>query len=468
MRKHSVLFVVPPYYRAVYGNAVVKSVTSQSYMVLSLATIAAPALKSGHRAAILDLNLYEDHDAKLAATVKELKPDVVAISATSPIFHIASQYAQKIRQMLPEALLITGGVHPTIFPEDSIRNSQFDIAVFGEGEESFTEILDGKPLAEITGIAWRKGSEVTLNPRRPGFVDIDAMPFPAYELYEVNKYNHPAAVARRNPVASMETSRGCFGQCNYCNMRSVKFRYKSFERIMAEIEYALKTGFREIHFVDDNFAANQKRAKSICEEIIRRKLDMTWQPRGGLRVDTVDAELFALMKRSGVWSIPFGIESGNQSVLDAIKKGIKLDQVRRAVTLAHNAGLRTEGYFMIGLKGETEQTIRDSIAFAKSLDLDLAKFAITIPLPGTPWFDELDRAGLIKTKDWSKYTFSSSPHDIYTHPTLAAGVIDFYYYRAHRAFYFRPRYIARRVLTDIRNGDIFTDIKTFFQTKWFK
>ena len=463
----NILLLIPPYYEYIYGSAVMKSVTSRSYMVLSLGILAAHLRKANHNVMILDLNLFDNTDKKLSDTLRGFKPQIAGISSTSPIFWLACKYAETIKQHSREIVTVIGGVHPTIFPSASLENNQFDIAVVGEGEESIVQIAGGVPLETIKGIAYKTGSKINVTPARTKYIDLNTSPIPAYDLYEVAKYIHPKAVAKNSPVTSMETSRGCFGQCSFCNMRKTPFRFKTYERILEEIEYVLSLGYREIHFLDDNIAANPKRAKELCSAIIKRGLKFSWQPRGGVRVDSVDLELFKLMKQSGAWTVPFGIESGNQDILDLNMKNIKLEQVRKAVSWAKEAGLRTEGYFMIGLMGETEATIKDSIEFSKSLDLDLAKFAITIPLPGTPMFDEWDKQGLIKTKDWSKYIFSTSPSKIFSHPNLSKEMIDTYYYKSHRDFYFRPKYILKSIIASFKNGDVIDNIKTFFKTKWY-
>jgi anaerobic magnesium-protoporphyrin IX monomethyl ester cyclase len=423
--------------------------------------------KDGVEARILDLNLYGSPLAELEKNIKEFGPAFIGMNCTSPVYSIVRDYAKHIKNIAPGVKVVIGGVHPSVYPGESIENTDIDIAVVGEGEIPIKEILGGKDLPGIRGIAYKGGAGIVVNEKRGDYVDLNLMPFPAYDLYEINKYVHPGTMAKNNPVASMETSRGCFGQCIFCNMRKTRFRFKTEDRIIEEIKYILSLGYREIHFLDDNIAANKERAKKICERILKEKIKFTWYPRGGVRVDSVDEELFVLMKKAGAWTVPFGIESGNQRILDLNKKGISLEQVVKAVNSAKKAGLRTEGYFMLGMLGETESTIKDSINFAKSLDLDLAKFAIAIPLPGTPIFEEYEKQGLIKTKDWSKYTFSASPSEIYEHPTVKAETLDHYYYKAHRDFYFRPKYIFNKLIHSVKTGEIFSDIAAFTRTKWY-
>ena len=288
--------------------------------------------------------------------------------------------------------------------------------------------------------------------------DLDSIPFPALDLYDAPRYTHPRFMARRNPVAYMETSRGCYGACIFCNARRTKLRRKSVGRVIEEMKYILSLGFREIHLADDLFTADLKRVKEICRAIIDSKLDISWYPRAGIRVDHVDRELFELMKRAGVWSVPFGIESGNEQILKRIGKNITLEQVRRAVGLARSVGLTTQGYFMVGHPDETEQTVMQTIKFSQSIGLDYAKFTINTPLPGTPLFDEWDRAGIIKTKDWSKYNFHTPPEELYDHPNLSWQQIDKYYRQAMKSFYFRPSYMVRRGWHDLRSGELWSNL----------
>ena len=241
---------------------------------------------------------------------------------------------------------------------------------------------------------------------------------------------------------------------------------KSPGRVVDEMERMLSLGFREIHIIDDIFTADMKRAYAICEEILRRNLDFPWYPRGGIRVDRVSPELLRIMKKAGCYRIPFGIESGSQRILDIAKKKITIEQAETAVKMAKSADMETECYFMIGLPNETEEEIKKSLALAIKLNPDYVKFAITVPLPGTPMFAEMEKNGQIKTRDWEKYNFSISPRELYNHDTLSWEVINKYYNQAHRKFYFRISYVLRMIGHTLRNGTFFSHIKAFMQTKW--
>jgi len=465
--RQRVLMIVLPYYWQIFGDSMVRAAVSEGYMVLSVGVLAAAVRARGHEVKILDLNLVKDPATHFINFLADYRPSTVGVTFTTPLVRLAATYAALVKQHLPSCTVVCGGPHPSIKAEELLRETKFDVAVQGEGDHSFVEIVEGKPLEEIDGIAFLRDDRFVPTKPRGVFWKLDELPMPAYDLYDVQRYNHPRVVARRNPVAAMETSRGCFGGCTFCESRRTKFRTKSAERIVAEMEYALSLGYREIHLVDDLFTANLKRAKEVCRQIIDRKLDVSWYPRGGIRVDGVDQEVFDLMKRAGVWHIPFGIESGNQQVLDMTQKEVTLEEVRNAVRMAKKAGLETEGYFMFGLEGETEQSMKETIEFSLSLDLDYAKYAITIPLPGSVLFKDWDRRGLIKTKDWAKYTFSTPPEEIYTHPSLDPKLVYKYYHLAPRRFYLRPSYIYRRFIRGMKTGELLGDIKTFLRVNWF-
>jgi len=252
------------------------------------------------------------------------------------------------------------------------------------------------------------------------------LPFAAIDLFESEKYIYPRESARANPVCLLETSRGCYARCVFCNKNifGYKIRGKSSKRVVDEMEFILSHGFQEIHFADDLFTADMRHAELVCQEIIDRGLRFPWVPRSGIRVDRVSPQLLDLMHRAGCYHIPFGIESGNQEILDSIKKGITVDQIRKAVSMAKAAGMETTGYFMFGLPGETRDTVLQTIDFAVELTLDHIKFGVTIPLPGTSLFEQLYDQGRLCTFDWSRYTYSTPPWEIYNHPSLDRETLE--------------------------------------------
>lgn len=462
-----ILLVNPPYSYFVYKNVDRKAGTLQN-PVLSLATIGATLRQHGHEVKVLDLDLYNNSWEKLEETLKQFVPHVVGITGTSPLYKEIIRIAQSVKSLAPSILVVTGGVHSSIFPEEMLNESAIDLVVIGEGDFQLVEILEGKDIDLVDGIMYKDDVIIKKTNSRELIADLDILPFPAWDLFEIHKYKGSSIAERRRPVGSLETSRGCVFNCCFCNkkMYGNSFRPKSAIRVVDEIEYMLDVGFKEIRIQDDMFSTNIKRAKAICDEIIKRKLKFFWTLFNGIRVDSVDLELFKKIKASGGYQVSFGIESGNQEILNRASKKIKVEQISEAICMANSVGLETVGFFIIGLPGETEKTIEDTIRFSKSVKLDFAKFGIAVPFPGTVLYEEWNGKGLIKTKDWSKYT-QNSLLEIYNHPNLSWETLIYYYKRAFREFYFRPIYVVKRVLKSIFTGNIFSELKYVITTKWW-
>lgn len=462
-----VILINPAYSNIIYKNAKIK-VGVPVNPLLNLAMLAAPVIEAGHKVKILDLDIEQNPDSYLREEVRNEKPRFVGITFTTPLYGEAKRLALLTKEANPDAILVAGGAHATTFPREILEESVFDIVAVGEADFVMRDLLKTENRRNIKGLVFKENGGI-VETGRAGYIDnLDDLPFPAWQLYDLKKYNKISLSNRKSPPGYLETSRGCPWGCVFCNknIQGRKFRPKSPKRLVDEIEYMLKAGFAEIDVLDDTFSTDINRAKAICDEIVKRGLKFPWHPLNGIRVDRVDKELFIKMKRAGCYKVSFGIESGNQDVLARIDKGIKLQQVRDAVRWAREIGFETFGYFMIGLPGDTEETIKDTIRFAKELRLDIAKFNITIPLPGTKLFDEWDRSGLIKTKDWGKYNFYSPASELYDHPTLSHESLVGYYKKAYRSFYFSPLYLIRRLIRSLRFGTFTRDIRLALQTDW--
>lgn len=466
-----ILLINPDYYHDIFSKSKVRAAISRGTPPLGLLCVASPLLSAGHEVKVLNLNLLHNPNMYLYMELNEFNPDFVGITSTTPLIKKAYQLATTIKKHNNEIIIVAGGPHPSALPEDVLHESEIDCVVVGEGDFVLKMIVE-KGLSPFVPNIYYKQDGAIIKSTVQGYVteDLDTLPYPAYELLEVDKYFQPGISSRRQPVGYLETSRGCYAKCTYCNknIHGYKVRQKSPMRVVDEMERMLRIGFQEIHLIDDIFTANKRRVYTICEEILRRKLGFPWYPRGGLRVNGVNLELLKMMKKAGCYRIPFGIESGSQRIIDVINKKTTLEQAERAVKSAKEAGLETECYFMIGLPTETEEDIQKSIDFAIKLDPDYVKFAITIPLPGTVMFDEMLANGQLKTRDWGKYTFSTSPKELYGHDVLSGDVIDRYLDISYRKFYFRPGYILRMIYKTVLNGTIFEHAKALFKTRWWE
>ena len=466
--KRKVLLINPSSARAIYAKSKIRAGIAE-IPLLSLAIIAAPLLKRGHEVKILDLSISRNPYNELVNVLNLFKPDFAGITFTSPLFKEAIEISRIIKEQDKNIKVVAGGVHSTLMPEEVAREKNFDIVVVGEGEIILSELVDYYDRVEtIKGIAFIRDEQFVFTGARPHITDIDELPLPSWHLYDLTRYKTPRLSSRKNPVGPFESSRGCPNQCTYCNkgMFGNRLRLKSVNRVVDEMEYMLECGFREIHIWEDNFSANLKRAKEICREIIRRRLRFPWNIFAGLRVDRVDKELFELLKEAGCYGVGLAAESGNQELLDRIKKRITLDQIRKAFRFAKEAELETTGFFMFGLPGETEETMKNTIDFAIELNPTYAKVTILVPFPKTAIFEEWDKLGIIKTKDWAKYNFHSA-NVIYDHPNLDWDILKKYYDFFYRKFYFRPSYVTTRIKNGLLNGNILYDFYYFLKT-WIR
>ena len=282
---------------------------------------------------------------------------------------------------------------------------------------------------------WRDGQEIVVNTDRPFIRNLDDLPLPRHDLLPLDKYRAPLV---RGNYAFVVTSRGCPGNCRFCIKhvsygRSVRFR--SPENILAELELLDELGVRSVHMYADLFTVSREQVVGLCELILERGLRLRWTCNS--RVDFVDPEMLRLMGQAGCWMISWGIESGSEEVLRCARKGITLEQVERALHWAHEAGIRNWGYFIIGLPGETEDTIRETIRFSRRLPLDLALFHIAAPYPGSPlFFDVVEQGWFRPGTRWEQVDMDCST--VLDYPHLRAEELERWAQRAFRAWALRP------------------------------
>ncbi|MBW2992607.1 B12-binding domain-containing radical SAM protein [Candidatus Woesearchaeota archaeon] len=464
--KKKILFVIPPSSLNLYSKSKIKAAVSE-IPYISMAALAASLLQDNNQVQILDLSVErDDHLKLLKKAVIRFSPDYVGITFTTPLYKEALTIAEKVKEMNNQIILVGGGVHPSALPEETLKESCFDILVVGEGDRTIVELVNAKDISEVSGICYKeKNGHIVRTNSRELISDLDELPYPAWHLYNLKKYKSSGLTSKKNPVGAIETSRGCVFGCTYCNkdIFGRRFRFKSPERVVDEIEYMFKLGFKEIHIWDDNFVTNINRAKKICDLIIKRKIKVPWCLACGVRVDCIDKEFLIKAKKAGCYSIYFGVETGNEEIHRRINKGIHIDQITKAFAMAKKAKLETVGFFMFGLPGETEETMKETIELARKLDPDYAKVTILVPFPSTPIYEEMCEKGLIKTKDWSKYNFHTAS-GVYNHENLSWQTLDKYYNLFYRKFYFRPSYIIKRASKDLLSGRIFLDIYYFIKT----
>lgn len=301
--------------------------------------------------------------------------------------------------------------------------------------DAFNTDNNDLPYASILGLAWRKGEEIVINPDRPFIPNLDDLPIPMHELLPLDKQRMPMI---KGPFTFIVTSRGCPAGCKYC-IKHVTYqnsvRVRSAENIVEELEYLGKLGITNIHMYADLFTVNRDHVISLCNLIIERGLKIRWMCNS--RVDYVDEEMLTLMGKAGCWLISWGIESANELVLKRARKGYKKEQAFKALKWARAAGIKNWGYFIIGLPGETEESIRETIDYAKQLPVDIALFHIAAPYPGTPFFYEVVENNWFRpgTK-WEEVDMDRST--VLDYENITAERLEYWQKRATREWSLRP------------------------------
>lgn len=337
---------------------------------------------------------------RIIEKINKFKPDIVGIGTMfTAYFEDSLSVAKIVKNINKHILVIFGGSHVSVDPEEVLRQSgDVDIAVYGEGEETLYEIAKGMDIEKIDGIAYRKGGKIFKNNARQLIKNLDDIPFPAWDELDISKYSLESSFNMRKPVFPLVTSRGCPGHCLYCSVNSVwqhRWRGRSVENILEEIEMLQKKyGVKEFAFQDDSLSVDKIRFESLCDEIIKRKLDIKWTTPNGIAHWTLDKKLIKKMKMAGCYRITFGIESGDRNLRKWVGKPYNLDQAKELLEYANSLGMWTLSTNIIGFPFETEKQLKKTLKFAIESDVDLALFFRLGPRPGTPIYN------IFKEKGW--------------------------------------------------------------------
>ena len=398
-------------------NPRLRALSTNKWVPLGLTYIAAVLEKEGHTIKIIDMNEKKLNDNDLKTKLK-VDIDVVGITGMITEYQKILKIVNIVKNGFSDRPVILGGPIATINPQELLRQSQIDFIVMGEGEKTTCALVQAiehrSDISKIRGIAYKRGKQVIINKPVITIDNIDTIPFPARHLLDMSKYlkNHFESygfdVEGYGKIRSTNliSSRGCPYDCTFCfkDMWGYKWRGRSAENIIEEMEL-LNEKYKVNSFVfnDDTFVLDKKRVFEFSNLLKRTGLDIVWSCNG--RVNLMQKDMLKAMHNAGCVSIAYGIESGNQSILDSMKKNITLNQTKNVVKWTKESGIKSAGYFMIGMLGETKETIIDTINFAKELDLDFYGFSITTPLPGTELYRKAMMLGLLQpdnnsVKNW--------------------------------------------------------------------
>lgn len=416
---------------------------------LGIETLAPVIREAGHEVVMYDTChpfMKADH---IACDLEELKPDVIALSFLSTTsYRLLKAMARRLKATAPHVPIIVGGTFATFNAPNILKDcSAIDFVGVGEGEELLVDFLENiQNPAVVKGIVWRAGEEVIKNPPRPIIRDLDQFPYPDRETLPIDYIESLPldipAVLSMDKFCTMQTSRGCPYKCIYCDIPSLaggKWRCRSAEHVLGEMQQLHDQGYRSVYLTDDHFLLKHRRIQAICEGIIEKQLELKWGCEG--RVDSVALNQFPIMGKANCNFLAFGVEAGTQKILDRLKKDQTLDQIEHAVKEAKKHGIKTaHGFFLVGSPGETVKDIIQSFKFAARLKLDTFGFNRLCVYRGTPlWTEYLNRGILDDERDWDKW-FRCSEID----PTVLPGHVvhnarkkGYIYLFAYRIF-FRP------------------------------
>ncbi len=394
-------------------NPRLKTWSPNVYPPLGLCYIAAALEQAGHDVDILDMNSQRVSDKALVRHVEQ--SPIVGIGGLVTEHGEVVRLVKVIKGADENKIILLGGPLATTHSEELLVASGADVAVIGEGEQTIVELVKGAEQGSskelIRGIVYQDGDRVVAHPPREPEMNLDNIPHPARHLLDMGRYSthhfktFGIEVPKMNSTTII-TSRGCPFLCSFCakEVGGLKWRARSPEDIVSEMR-ELQSNYDISGFVfnDDTFVVNRKRVLDFCTLLEKEIPDAIWYCNG--RVNLMDEEMIQAMAKSGCVGIAYGIESGNQAILDSVHKQITLEQVERIVALTKKYGIHVTGYFMLGILGDTRQTIQETLDFAEKLDLDFYGFGITSPMPGTEMYAEAVKRGLVdkgkRLEDWS-------------------------------------------------------------------
>ena len=452
-----VLLINPPFYR--YGGM---EGHGGHLIPLNLCCLAAYA-RTQHpdvEFKILDAEAEEYSQSVTAEEAAKFSPNLIGITTTTSSFDAITELINLLKQRIQGAQIVLGGPHVSALPERSLRETATDFVVIGEGEITFAELIaslkqDKRAIGAIKGLGYLdRDGHYRQNATRELIQDLDALPFPARDLVNNSLYCPPPSKrVSLGPNTIISTSRGCPHNCGFCGSRSVwgrRVRFRSPESVVGEIQECIgKYGITSINFTDEFFTARKDRVLRICQLMREKGVVIPWVCSA--RAERLDYETLKAMKESGCHEISFGIESGNPEILSRIDKKLDLNEALQVVRTAQRVGITTHASYILGYLGESVETMKQTIYFAKRLNTDVAAFFIASPLPGSRLYNEALEKGYVRSDaTWQDYSPLSNTESVMTLPGLPIETIRYWHRKALKSYYIRPDYILAR-LTRIRH-----------------
>jgi anaerobic magnesium-protoporphyrin IX monomethyl ester cyclase len=411
---------------------------------LGIAYIAAVLEENGINVKIIDGSALEMTWEELEKEILKYSPDIVAVTSVTPAIDQALKTAKIAKNVCPESQIVLGGYHPTFTYNELLENDFVDIVVIGEGEYTMLELAEAiesdRDLRNVKGIATKDFK----TPPRPVIENLDEIPFPARHLLPMDKYR---ILNQKLPAGTLISGRGCPFKCSFCASSALhgqKLRLRSAKNIVDEMEHLIDDHDAEmIAFMDDTFTVNRRRVEEICADMKKRNLDVYWGCTA--RVDTLSRNILEKMKDAGCITLFVGVESADQQLLDDLNKQTTINKIKKTFELTRELNVRTIASAVLGMPGDSKQSIKNTISFVKSLNPSYAVFSLATPYPGTQFYMKAKEENLIKITDWSKYSLMTP---VLETMDCSLNELKKLQKKAFREFYLRPSYILRQTWMD--------------------
>jgi anaerobic magnesium-protoporphyrin IX monomethyl ester cyclase len=454
-----VLFLNPPslsgeFFMKELGRCGRRTVAGELWPQTGMAYLAAVAIQEQCEVRLIDAMASGETLDDLIRINNDFKPELVIANTTTPTFKNDALILNKLKISHPGGIYAFTGTHVSALPEESLKNSDADLIFIDEAEQTLREVIHKwKQWNDIPGLAFRKGDEIVVTSQCPYISSLDLLPFPARRLLPNDKYRMP--FFEDEPYATVIPTRGCPWKCIFCRAGRVwgtKIRTRSPENVIAEIrEIKEKLRIGNIVFMTDSLTLDKKWTNAFLNRILEQNLNFRWICNS--RVDAVNPEMLRLMKRAGCLLISYGVESSSPEILEKAKKNIKPEDSRNAIKWTREAKILSMAYFILGLPGETRETIEETIRFAKKIDPDYVNFHIATPFPGTELYEMAKEYGWLRSTDWNDYEEEGSA--VLRTQALTSEELVAAQKRAMRSFYMRPG----RLLREIVNINSFAQLK---------
>jgi radical SAM superfamily enzyme YgiQ (UPF0313 family) len=455
-----ILLINPPRFNEIIGNNPSIIEEERGYNPpLGLLYIASYIQEhTDHKISIIDSQVERLDYHSLKQRISLENPDIVGITAMTMTLVDVVKTCRTVKEVDEKIRIVLGGPHVNLFPNETIKIESVDFLILGEGEEVFNDLIEAinlnSEMEKISGIVFKKNGEVVNTGARSHISNLDNLPFPARHLVPYEKYS--SLLFRGKIVTTIMTSRGCPFRCSFCDRPHLGkvFRARSAQNVVDELEACVQLGIHEFLFYDDTFTVNKKRVIDICNEIVKRKLNISWDIRS--RVDTVDEEIIMHLKKAGCQGIHYGIEAGTEKILKILNKGITINLAEKVFNLTRKYKIPILAYFMIGNPRETLNDIYTTFKVMKSLRPDYVHMTILTPFPGTKIYHDGLEEGIIKKDYWME--FAANPRSDFVPPhwdeMFSKNELDNLLIRGYKSFYLRPSYIFKRV-TSLRSLEEF-------------